>query len=137
MSSLFTVNSKYNFEVFPVQILGVDFKNVVVLGVITADIAQNFLDIDAVHVQVYPYLPQGTPNDPRSYDYVMIKSLSGEKTVLGIPWINADTIINVESGIIAVQISNVNSQDIQRVSDALIANGFNQFTIDIRNVQPS
>lgn len=128
----FVVNGKYNFEVFPAALLGNDFKNVVVLGIVHPAIAQNFLDIEAMHVQVYPYLPTGTPNDARGYDYIMIRTISGTTTVLGMPWINADTITNVEAGTMVVELVNVTSQDIQRVSDALIANGFNQFNIKMR-----
>ena len=134
MDSAFVVNGKYSFEVFPVQILGNDFKNVTVLGIVHPSIAQNFLDIEASHIQVYPFLPDGTPDDARGYEYVMLRTLSGETTVLGLPWINTDTIVNVESGTIVVEIVNVTSQDIQRVSDALIANGFNAFNIKMKNI---
>lgn len=130
----FVVNGKYSFEVFPTALLGNDFKNVTILGIIHPTIAQNFLDIEAMHVQVYPYLAAGTPNDARGYEYVMIRTVSGVTTVLGLPWINADTIENVESGTMVVEIVNVTSQDIQRVSDALIANGFNQFNIKMRSI---
>ena len=130
----FQVNGKYSFEVFPTAILGNDFKNVVVMGIVHPSIAQNFLDIEASHVQVYPYLPAGTPDDARGYDYVMLKTISGETTVLGLPWINADTITNVESGTMLIEILNVTSMDIQRVSDALIVNRYNQFNIKMKSM---
>ncbi len=133
MSSTFVVNGKYNFEVFPIQILGNEFKNVTVLGVVHPSIAQNFLDLEASHVQIYPYLPSGTPDNARGYEYLMIRTVSGETTVLGLPWINAETITIVESGTLMVEIIDVTSQDIQRVSDALIANGFNAFNIKMKN----
>ncbi len=132
MSSPFVVNGKYSFEVFPAQILGNDFKNVTILGIVHPSIAQNFLDIEASHIQVYPYLPAGAPDDARGYDYVMLKTVSGETTVLGLPWINQETIVNVESGTMLVEILNVTSQDIQRVSDALVVNGFHQFNINMK-----
>ena len=133
MSSPFIVNGKYSFEVFPSAILGNDFKNVTVLGVVHPSIAQSFMDIEATHVQVYSYLPQGTPDNARGYDYVMLRTLSGEMTVLGLPWINEATIVNVESGTMVVELVDVTSQDIQRVSDALIANGFHKFNIKMKN----
>ena len=133
MSSTFVVNGKYNFEVFPIQILGNEFNNVTVLGVVHPSIAQNFLDLEASHVQIYPYLPSGTPDNARGYEYLMIRTVSGETTVLGLPWINAETITIVESGTLMVEIIDVTSQDIQRVSDALIANGFNAFNIKMKN----
>lgn len=132
MSSPFIVNGKYSFEVFPVAILGNDFKNVTIMGIVNPSIAQSFLDIEASHVQMYPYLPSGTPDNARGYDYVMLKTLSGETTVLGLPWINQTTIVSVESGTMLVEIIEVTSQDIQRVSDALIANGFHKFNISMK-----
>ncbi len=133
MSTSLVINGKYNFEVFPSLLLGNNFKNVTILGIIHPSIAQNFLDLEAIHAQVYAYLPEGTPDNARGYDYVMIKSLSGDTTVLGMPWINQETIVNVESGTMIVEILNVTSQDIQRVSDALAANGFAQYKIKMKN----
>ena len=129
MNPNFNVNGKYTFEVYPITILGNDYKNVIVLGVVNPSIAQKFLDIDAVHNQVYPYLPEGVRDDPRAYDYVLLRTISGETTVLGIPWINQESIVEVESTTMIVEILDVTSQDIEKVSDALIVNGYNKFNI--------
>lgn len=133
MSDVFKLNGKYSFEVHPSEILGNDFKNVVVLGVVIPTIAQSFIDIEALHVQVFPYLPVGTPDDARGYDYVVLKTISGETTVLGLPWIKQNTITSVEAGTMLVEIQEVTSQDIQRVSDALVANGFKKISIKMKN----
>ena len=128
-TTVFSVNTKYSFEVYPISILGNEYKNVIMLGIVNPAIAQRFLDIDAVHNQVYPYLPKGTRDDPRAYDYVMIRTVSGEITVLGIPWINHDTVVEVESSTMIVEIMDVSSSDMDKVRDALILNGYNKINI--------
>lgn len=132
MSSLFEVRKKYNFSVYPSDILGNNFKQVIVEAIVNPSIAAKFLDIEAFHVQVYPYLPAGIPNDPRGYDYLMFKTASGQTTILGIPWIKQDSVVLAESGTIFVEIPNVTTQDLTRVSDALSANGFYGFNVKMK-----
>lgn len=132
MSNPFAVGRSYNFKVFPADLLGNNFNQVTVLGVINADIAQLQLDINALHAQVYPYLPSGTPNNPRGYDYVFIRTQSGETTVLGITWIDLSTVVEISSGTIIAEIPNCTSSDIQRVREALSANGFSGFNVKMQ-----
>lgn len=130
-SPVFNIRQIYNFDMYAPALLGASYKSVTVLAVMDRETAARDIDPQALHVQVFPYLPAGTPNDPNGYDYVKIKTPAGNTTVVGIPWIKADTIVSVESRTITVQIANVNAGDVPRVRDALVQNGFNAVTLSI------
>lgn len=129
----FQIRQVYNFDTYAAALLGNNFKNVTVLAIMDRETAAKEADVHAMHVQVYPYLPAGTPNDPNAYDYVKVKTTTGQTMILGIAWIKEDSIQLVESRIITVKISNVSASDIPRVRDALVANGFNQVEMSISN----
>lgn len=121
----------YNFDVYPAAIIPSTFKNAKVLAIMDRDSANREIDTQALHVQVYPYLPVGTPNDPDAYDYVKLLLTSGNTTVLGLAWINADTVELVESRTMMVKIANTKSSDVARVRAALLQLGLHGLEINI------
>lgn len=128
----FQLKQIYSFDVWPVPILGNNFKNVTVLALLDAESAnQQGLDTQALHVQVYPHLPSGTPNRPTDYNYLKIRLSSGETTILGLPWIKDNTVVLVESSTITVKIGDVSPSDVTAIREALIQNGFNSLEISV------
>lgn len=131
MAVNFQIRGVYSFEVYPVAILGGDFKNVTILSIMDRETANREIDTQALHVNLYPYLPVSTPNNPNGYDYIKIKTSTGQTTILGIAWINLETITLVESRVITVKIGNVSAADTARVRNALAQNGFTVTDISI------
>lgn len=131
MAYPFELKKVYNFDVYPATILGNDFQNVTIMAVMDYESAIQLADIPARHVNVFPYLPSGTPDDPAMYDYVKIKTASGENTILGIPWINLDTLTLVQSLTIVATIDGVSGADVERVRVALVQNGYNNLDIKL------
>ena len=127
----FELKKVYSFDVYPSQLLGNDFQNVTVLSILDFDTALQFMDVPALHTNVFPTLPAGTPDDPAAYDYVKIKTASGQNTILGIPWINQATIALVESRKMTIVIDGVSAADVDRARNALAQNGFNQIAISL------
>lgn len=127
----FQIKQTYSFNVYPVAILGNNFTNVTVLAIMDSDTANREIDVQAMHVNLYPFLPAGTPNDPAAYNYVKIRTTTGQTTILGLAWINADTVTLLASRTITVKISNVSAVDVARVQNALIQNGFTAIDIGI------
>lgn len=125
------IRQVYSFEVYPVAILGNNYRNATVVAVMDRETANKEIDTQALHVSLYPYLPPGTPNDPNGYDYVKIKMPSGETTVLGIAWIKPETVQLVESRVVTVKIANVSASDIVRIKNALVQNGFTSINVSI------
>ena len=127
----FKLRGVYNFDVYPSALLGTSYSNVTILAVMDPTSAAKEIDIQALHVQAYPTLPAGTPNDPAGYDYVKILLTSGRETILGIAWINASTVNQVLSNVITATIANVSAADIPRIMNALVQNGYNNVKLSV------
>lgn len=127
----FQIRGVYSFDVYPAALMGTSFKNVTILAIMDADSANREVDTQALHVQAYPTLPIGTPNDPRGYDYIKIKTTAGETTILGLAWINDATVTQVSHSTINVAIGGVSASDVSKVRNALIQNGYNDLAISI------
>lgn len=88
------IGQRFSFQVYPTAIIGNTFTDVIMEGIISADVARAYgIDVDSLHANVYPTLPAGVPNDPRQYSWVMVRQANGERTVLGVPWIRQETIV--------------------------------------------
>lgn len=106
----YQIGSTYSFQVYPVAQLGNNFQNVVVLAVLDATTVQQLgIDIWGMHMQLYPSLPEGTPNDPTQYQYIRIKLQSGQTTILAVPWIDDSTVELVSAQTLAAVISNIDA----------------------------
>lgn len=120
-----------NFDVYPAAILGSNFNNVRVEAILDAETARMIgYDPWSMHVNVYPTLPEGTPNDPNDYLFVRLKLESGESTIVGLPWIREESIEQVSYTTISLKIPNVGPGDVEKVVKALSANGYK--TSDIK-----
>lgn len=127
----FKLRRTYTFDVYPVAILGNDFKNVTVVAILTQEQANKEVDTNALHVQVFPYLAPGTPNRADGYDYVKIRFPSGTTTVLGMEWIKEDSVVQTTATTITVKIGDVDPSDYSRIRSALLQNGFNNIAISV------
>lgn len=133
-----TIDSSYigqhvTFSVYPASILGTEFENVKVLAILDAESATGLIDPYAMHRNVYPTLPGGTPNDATSYSYVKIQLANGEKTAVGLPWIDDSTVAVQSASIMDVAIFNTSAADVEKVRKALIAAGLPEIEITMRS----
>ena len=131
MTNPFEIRKVYSWDVYPAALLGTNYKNVTVLAIMDRDTANKEIDTQALHVNFFPSLPAGTPNDPNGYDYIKIRTTAGQTTILGIAWINLASVTVVDSRTITVKISDVGAADITRVRNALVQNGFGSLDISI------
>ena len=130
MAFTFHPRTVYSFDVYPASIIGNGFKRVTVQSVLDYDTAMGFSDIEALHRNVYAFLPQGTPDNPRFFDYLLIRTEDNIQTVIAVPWIKEDTIIVVKALKASVIIEDIESAgDIERIRACLTQNGYNKVTI--------
>lgn len=127
------IGKTINFRTNAVPILGAEIRNAKVLGFLDPASAKFYGDILAKHISVYPYLPEGTADDPYSYSYLKVALSNGTETVYGIPWVDQSSIAIVETTDIAVRIKNRGQVDLELVRTALLANGFSDFTLEVVN----
>ena len=135
MTTSFQTRKVYKFDVYPSAILGTGFNNVTVSAVLDYRAALAFGDLDAMHVNIFPHLPAGTPNRPQDFDYLLLRVESGDLTVIGIPWIIDETVELVESLQANVVIDGIGSSDIERIRACLSQNGFNKISITLVGAQ--
>lgn len=124
----FINNVAYSFSTYPPAIT-TKFKNAIVLGTVTYTFAKPFADLSALHAAYYPYLPEGTPDDPSVFEYLMLQLDSGATTVVATAWIKPETITRADSFPVQVLLPNVSPSDIPRIRDMLTVNGFTGYQI--------
>ena len=113
-----------SFDVYPSAILGTEFKDVQVLATLDKDTAMLWIDADSMHINVFPTLPPGVPDDPNQYQYVKLRHTNGNVSVIGIPWIRAQTVEVSTRGTLTILVENATPEDRERVVRALSANGY-------------
>jgi hypothetical protein len=126
------IGQSVQFSVYPAGFLGNNFKNAKILAVFDAETASAFIDVVAMHANVYPSLPAGynLPGKQNTYNYVRLRLQDGQFTVLGIPWIDMSTFEVIELLRCDIKVHNVLPSQVQRLRNALIANGFASFEIE-------
>lgn len=129
MAIPFELNSVYNFNTYAPSILGNEIKNAVILGVFDYSIASQFTSPDTKHVQIFPFLPVGTIDDPKKYTYILFKSESGTKEIFALQWIDLATVVKKTSLTITITVTGAQSGDEQTIRDSLILLNFKTFNI--------
>lgn len=129
------VQGTYSFSVYPVAVLGTNFKNVLVMSILDAESAQALgLDILAQHALISPSLPDTVQKkDPTKYKYVKIKLPTGLTQIIAMEWINPNTVQAVNLGRHTVVIDNEASSSNQKILECLAANGFYVKSIEFQS----
>lgn len=113
------------FSTYADAILGNNFTNCRIISVLDAEDAALLSPIKSQHASVYPFLPKdGTViNDAYSYDYCRVQLNNGEKVVLGLPWINLDTVSLVENEKMTLEFEGTARTSLDQILTILQANG--------------
>lgn len=127
----FELDSVYNFNTRAPAILGADFKKATILGILNYKLASNYINPETSHANIFPYLPEGTPKDPKSYTYILIRTESGENTVLAMPWIDETSITLVVNKTLVITVNDITNNDATRIRDNLLMMGFTSFNIAV------
>lgn len=129
MAFNFELFKSYNFSTLAPNILGNEFKNAKVIGIIDYATASGYINPDSYSANIYPYLPTGTLRDAKMYTYILFVSEIGIKTVLAWQWIDPTSIEEVISRSLSITVNDVSVGDSERVRDALLSLGLNKFNI--------
>lgn len=126
------IGKTVSFSVYPAQLLTDSFTNVIIAAVATSDAARSFIDAPRLHVEVFPTLPEGTPNGYQLYDYLLIKKPDNTITAIGVPWVREETLSVVSSTELVASIRGMNVSDIPRIKQILAENGIMDIQIDVK-----
>lgn len=120
------------FEVYPKTIIGSRFEDVKVLAELDASTARSLgIDPVSMHINVYPFLPDTVENDAESYSYVKLKHPNGSISVIGVPWINPDTVRISQRGTLKITIEDVGVVERERTVQALSAIGIKPSKVEL------
>lgn len=122
------IGSSYNFTLYSPSILGNDYKNAKVLGLLDYDSAIIIQDIAPIHAAIYNQLPTGTPSNPKDLIYIKLQVSSGEKRVIAMDWISSTPVLN-NTADITVKIIGEDLSSIPLIRQLLITNGFTNINI--------
>ena len=125
-----TLSKTYTFNTKAPAILGASIINAKLIGILDYESALAYDNIDLKYRTIYPLLPLGTPDQPKSSIYYRFQTQSGEKIVLADQWIDQPTIELIDHINFQVTINQASIQDMSRVRDALLALGYVNFKID-------
>ena len=126
-----SIGDTISFTVYPSTIIGTTFNYCSIIAVLDYKTAQKFIDIDTLHANVYPTLPDTVPNNPAKYSYLKIALPSEQDTIIGLPWVDEGSIEKHEKSRIRFTIENVTSNDLNKISSLLSANGYHGVDWDI------
>jgi len=127
----FNIGNKYNFNTLIPALLNSSYKNMKVVGIMTASEAiraATYYDIESLHTsakQVIPSLPDYTS----SLTYILFENTDGDKIPIANEYIDQTSIVLVETVDISITVYNRTTADIAVLRQLLRENGFTNITI--------
>ena len=120
-----SIGDTISFQIYPSTIIGTTFTYCSIIAILDYATAQKFIDVDTLHANVYPTLPDGVPNNPSQYSYLKISLVSGQDAIVGVPWVNEGSTVKHEALRIKFIVENVTNEDLSKINILLSANGYN------------
>lgn len=114
-----SVKNHYSFSTRAPGILGETYKNLKLVSIMTYELANTQINVQAYHANIYPALPNGTQDNPESYTYFLFKTEDNTSVVMADVWIDEQTLVEQGSQSMIVEIPNVNNTEIYRITQVL------------------
>lgn len=114
-----------SFEVYPANIIGNNFKQVKLVGLVDVKMAAlQGIDPYVLHKQVYTFVPDGKISSQASeYMYAVVEFANGQRQTIGVPWINLATLTVHRSNNVIFVTQNLQPTQIEMVREFMAANG--------------
>lgn len=122
------IGTVYNLSLLAPSVLGVEYKNATLIGLLDFQSAMLVMDVATLHANIYSSLPANTPSSPTDLIYLKIKSSTGEYRVVAEDWLSAIPEV-VSSKTVQVTIKDMNLTDMGILRELLLKNGFPNFSI--------
>lgn len=123
------IGSYVDFDIYGSAVIPTSYKNCQVLAIGTYKSSTGPISPAQTHAVVYPYLPQGTPNDYKAYQYLIVQLDGGSISAVGIPWIIEGSLKVIGTIDINVTIYDKGITDVDTLKRILTQNGFTNFAI--------
>lgn len=112
------INTHYNFSVYANSILGSSFTNARLISILDYRTAIKFANVELLHRQVFPYLPEGTLKDNLNYTYYLF-SFRGKQLVFADVWIIEDSVEETTGLNYTIRLNNITPSKLSVVRDQL------------------
>lgn len=119
----------YNFATKSPAILGNQFTNMKVRGIMDFEEGVKYRDIATLHSTVKSSIP-GIADDVKDLTFILFETLDGENVLLAKEYINADSVVQVQTVNVRAEINNVTTEDITIIKTKLQELGYTNFTVD-------
>jgi hypothetical protein len=113
-----SLNKFYNFSLYPISILGSSYSNAKLISIMDYRTALKFDNIELLNVQIYPYLPPGTPSDHTAYTYYLFY-VDGKTVVLASYWIIDESIEELTTLTKTIRFNNISDTQFTVIRDQL------------------
>ena len=127
MAGTFELRKRYNFTTKAPAILGAEYRNVMVESIMTATEAVKYSDVLTLHEQIRTVL--NLDLEVANCTYIKFRTLDGETVILALEYINSDSIVEVKTINIRVDIFDTNTEDINILRTRLVELGYKNIDI--------
>lgn len=128
---LFELKKRYNFSTKAPALLGAEYRNMKVESIMSSTEAIKYLDILTLHEQVKTII--GLDIEPINCTFIKFKSIEGDEKIIALEYINSDSIVEVETINIQINILNANTNDMLILSERLRELGYDNFKMKTFN----
>ncbi len=125
------IGQTVSFDVYPSTIIGTNYKNVIIRGIVDHAGVTTFSPA-VMHANVFPTMPNGTTvDDFRKYNYLRLELANKKVAFVGIPWIITNTVKVISNQNLVITIPNFGSHENQEfIKRMLLNNSIDDFTMD-------
>ena len=123
----FQIKKRYNFTTKAPAVLGGIYKNMLVEAIMSAEEAVKYMDIMTLHDQIRAIEPMNM--EANVCTYVKFKTLDGATKILAVEYINEDTIVEVKTVNIRIELHRATTTDLLVIRDRLHELGYKEFEI--------
>ena len=129
---MLNIGSEYSFDCYASSILGQTHRRMQLSSIMSWSQAIKFADVEARHLEVYPFLPVGAVEDYKNLVYYLFETQNNQQIIFASNWIKEDTInVNItKTAVITIPDVSLSSESIIR--EALIINGIINFRIEFK-----
>lgn len=128
-----SINKLYNFNTLAPTIFGSSYSNMKVKGILTSEEAVKYRDINTLHTTVKPLIPN-LPINVADCTYILFENIDNIRTLLALEYIDINTLVEVSSTNVRVEIYNTTTMDLSVIKARLLELGYNNISITTFNV---
>ena len=127
---LFEIKKTYNFSTLAPTLLGSDYTNLKVKAILTSEAAVKYSDIVSTHQTVKSTI-KNLPDNVSDLIYILFENSDKTTMILPVEYIETDSVVEVSSINIRIDIPNVTVDDVNILKTRLKELGYLDFKVSL------